>query len=77
MFGIGFPELLVILVIAFLVLGPEKVIALSRTVGQWTAGLRKKKDEAEAEFLSALEELKETSSKKESTGPSESRDDRS
>jgi sec-independent protein translocase protein TatB len=58
MFGIGFSELLVILLIAFLVLGPEKVIALSRTLGQMAADLRNKTEKAKGEVVSALDKIK-------------------
>jgi TatA/E family protein of Tat protein translocase len=59
MFGIGFPELLVILLIAFLVLGPEKVIDLSRSLGRMAGDLKKKTGELEERVLSELEKVKE------------------
>ena len=58
MFGIGVSELLLILLIAFLVLGPEKSIILSRTLGRLVAGLKKKTDEAEKVVLAELGKLK-------------------
>jgi sec-independent protein translocase protein TatB len=58
MFGIGFSELLVILLIAFLVLGPEKVIALSRSLGQMAADFRNKTEKAKGEVVSALDKIK-------------------
>ena len=71
MFGIGFPELLLILLIAFLVLGPEKIIHLSRSLGRMAGELKKKTGELEEQVLSELEKMKEpeipakTSEKKE------------
>lgn len=71
MFGIGFSELLLILLIAFLVLGPEKVIHLSRSLGRMAGELKKKTGELEEQVLSELEKMKEpeipakTSEKKE------------
>ena len=41
MFGISFPEFLVLGTVALLVLGPEKLPGMLRTLGQWLAKLRK------------------------------------
>ena len=49
MFGIGFPELLMILVIALIVVGPSKLPDLARALGR-----------GYAEFRRATDELKET-----------------
>ena len=54
MFGIGFPELMVILLIGFLVLGPEKAIALSRDFGRIFADFKKKAGQVEKAVLSEL-----------------------
>jgi sec-independent protein translocase protein TatB len=40
-FGISFPEFLVLGTVALLVLGPEKLPGLLRTLGKWLAKLRK------------------------------------
>ncbi len=49
MFGIGFPELVVILVVALIVVGPSKLPDLARALGR-----------GYAEFRRATNELKET-----------------
>lgn len=49
MFGIGFPELLVILVVALIVVGPSKLPDLARALGR-----------GYAEFKRATDELKQT-----------------
>lgn len=53
MFGIGMPELLVILVIALLVVGPKKLPDLAKTVGKGLSEFRKATE-------GATETLKET-----------------
>jgi sec-independent protein translocase protein TatB len=40
-FGVSFPELLVLGTVALLVLGPEKLPGMLRTMGQWVAKLRR------------------------------------
>jgi sec-independent protein translocase protein TatB len=40
-FGVSFPELLVLGTVALLVLGPEKLPGMLRTVGNWIAKLRR------------------------------------
>jgi sec-independent protein translocase protein TatA len=54
MFGIGFPELMIILLIGFLVLGPEKAIALCRDLGRIFADFKKKAGQVEKAVLSEL-----------------------
>jgi sec-independent protein translocase protein TatA len=41
MFGIGLPELIVILVIALIVFGPKRLPELGQTVGRWVSELRR------------------------------------
>lgn len=41
MFGISFTELLVILVVGLIVLGPQRLPGLFRSLGQWIAQLRR------------------------------------
>ena len=49
MFGIGFPEMIVILVVALIAVGPSKLPDLARALGR-----------GYAEFRKAMDELKET-----------------
>ncbi len=53
MFGIGTGELLIILVLALLVLGPERMPRLARDIGKTVGDLRRTSDELRHEFLSA------------------------
>ena len=53
MFGIGIEELVLILVIALFVLGPERLPSLARDVGKAMRELRRTSDELTEEFLRA------------------------
>lgn len=59
MFGIGTGELLLLLVLALLVLGPERMPKLARDIGKTVADLRKTSDELRTEFLNADQMLKQ------------------
>lgn len=55
MFGIGMTELLVILVIGLVVLGPKKLPELARTLGRGLAEFRRASTEMRREFLDVAE----------------------
>jgi Tat protein translocase TatB subunit len=50
MFGIGMPELLLILALALIVLGPKKLPELARALGKGMAELRRATEEIKDEF---------------------------
>lgn len=53
MFGIGSGELLLLLIVALIVLGPERMPKLARDLGRAVAEFRKTSDELRGEFLNA------------------------
>jgi Tat protein translocase TatB subunit len=53
MFGIGAEELMLVLIIALLVLGPERLPRVARDVGRVVGELRRTSDEFREEFLNA------------------------
>ncbi len=72
MFGMGLPELMLVLVIAFIVIGPEKLPHLARALGKGLAEIRKAteevRDEIEKEGRSLQEEIKKEALSKEEQG---------
>ena len=53
MFGIGPEELILVLIVALLVLGPERLPRVARDVGRVVGELRRTSDEFREEFLQA------------------------
>jgi Tat protein translocase TatB subunit len=53
MFGVGPEELVLILIIALIVLGPERMPKVARDIGRVVGDLRKTSDQLRDEFLNA------------------------
>ena len=60
MFGIGFPELMIIGVVALLVVGPERLPKVARTAGAWLGRLNRYASQIKADINREmqLEELR-------------------
>ncbi len=50
MFGMGFGEILLVLVIALVFLGPEKIPETARTLGKWAHELKRSMDDLKGAF---------------------------
>jgi sec-independent protein translocase protein TatB len=66
MFGIGLPELVIILIVALLVVGPSKLPEVARSVGRALGQFRRMADDVKDTF--ALELDQEEEKKEESKG---------
>jgi len=53
-FGIGWPEIVIVLVIALLLFGPKRLPELGQSVGKTITGFKKGLKESEQELRSAL-----------------------
>jgi Tat protein translocase TatB subunit len=60
MFGIGMPELLLILALALIVLGPKKLPELARALGKGMAELRRATEEIKDEFRQMETDIQDT-----------------
>ena len=69
MFGIGLPELIVILAIALIVVGPKKLPELAKALGRGIAEFRRATTELKESFEanSAISEVKQTISEAKAT----------
>ena len=59
-FGIGLPEMAVILVIALLVFGPKKLPEVGRSLGKAIRGFQDASKEFESEFKREAEQIEQT-----------------
>ena len=57
MFGIGMPELLLILAVALIVLGPKKLPEMARALGRGLAEFRRTTDDVKREMQAAGDEI--------------------
>ena len=63
MFGIGMPELLLILGLALIVLGPKKLPELAKTLGKGLAEFRRATEDLKDEFRKMEHEVEDASAK--------------
>ena len=60
MFGIGMTELMVVLVVALLVLGPQRLPEIARALGRGMAEFRRASNDLRASLSASLEEERPT-----------------
>ncbi|GEM_PF-2685273 len=67
MFGMGFGEMLVVLMIAVIFLGPEKIPQTARTLGKWFHELKSYVDEIKQSFETDLRDTNSSQNKNSSS----------
>lgn len=59
-FGIGLPEMAVIMVVALLIFGPKKLPEIGRSLGKTIRSFQEASNDFQTEFKRETEQLKET-----------------
>lgn len=54
MFGVSFPELIVVFLVALLIFGPDKLPELARTIGKLSGQFRRQSDSLRREFYNTV-----------------------
>lgn len=62
-FGIGLPEMAVIMVLALLIFGPKKLPEIGRSMGKAIRGFQEASSEFESEFKREAEQIQQAASK--------------
>lgn len=70
MFGIGMPELILILAVALVVLGPKKLPEIARALGKGISEFRRTTEGLKEEFRQVQEDLEDSSTFPDSSGES-------
>ena len=71
MFGIGMPELLVIMVVALVVLGPKRLPELARQLGKAVAEFRRQTSDVMEEFQAQMR-IEDDAARRAATKPAKS-----